>query len=317
MSVLAEVNHLRDKTMIDKVINSVFGKIGLVILTTLAYTAIIPLVFLVNQTILHWALKWVTLMMIALIAGISSRLLLKGMNGILVLMIAIIAWFISLLMLNQITNGYMGINYQHGLFDYDWLALSQLLSAGLVLLFSLKAWKITVHPRRSSNKPTKRHSYTSKSKKPKIKSYSKSAGNNNQTLSRRPYQKRQRSQSIQKNGSKFLPMTIEQLKRKTRSLISSTRAAWQQIEPKFNSPSLDKTFQIYRKPLKISSTTKKKRAKKDIQLSGQVEHRCPYCLEIVDPDDPGGAVECPICHTLHHADCWAITGTCQVPHHIE
>jgi hypothetical protein len=26
-------------------------------------------------------------------------------------------------------------------------------------------------------------------------------------------------------------------------------------------------------------------------------------------------VECQICHTLHHADCWAITGTCQVPHY--
>jgi hypothetical protein len=25
-------------------------------------------------------------------------------------------------------------------------------------------------------------------------------------------------------------------------------------------------------------------------------------------------VECEICHTLHHADCWAITGACQVPH---
>jgi len=25
-------------------------------------------------------------------------------------------------------------------------------------------------------------------------------------------------------------------------------------------------------------------------------------------------VECPICHTMHHKDCWDITGTCQVPH---
>jgi hypothetical protein len=23
---------------------------------------------------------------------------------------------------------------------------------------------------------------------------------------------------------------------------------------------------------------------------------------------------CPICHTHHHADCWEVTGTCQVPH---
>jgi uncharacterized Zn-finger protein len=49
-------------------------------------------------------------------------------------------------------------------------------------------------------------------------------------------------------------------------------------------------------------------------LSSEEEHRCPYCLELIDPDDQRGVVECEICHTLHHADCWAITGTCQVPH---
>jgi hypothetical protein len=55
--------------------------------------------------------------------------------------------------------------------------------------------------------------------------------------------------------------------------------------------------------------------KSHLQLSAEVEHRCPYCLGIIDPDDPRGTVECKICHTLHHADCWAITGACQVPHY--
>jgi hypothetical protein len=57
------------------------------------------------------------------------------------------------------------------------------------------------------------------------------------------------------------------------------------------------------------------RRKAHVQLSGEVEHRCPYCLELVEPDDPRGIVECKVCHTLHHADCWAITGACQVPHY--
>jgi hypothetical protein len=52
-----------------------------------------------------------------------------------------------------------------------------------------------------------------------------------------------------------------------------------------------------------------------VQLSEEVEHRCPYCLELVEPDDPRGTVECKVCHTLHHADCWSITGACQVPHY--
>ena len=57
-----------------------------------------------------------------------------------------------------------------------------------------------------------------------------------------------------------------------------------------------------------------KHSKPKLLLSSQEEHRCPYCLELIDPDDPRGVVECEICHTLHHADCWAITGACQVPH---
>ncbi len=57
------------------------------------------------------------------------------------------------------------------------------------------------------------------------------------------------------------------------------------------------------------------RRKPQLQLSSETEHRCPYCLELIQPNDPRGIVECKICHTLHHADCWAITGTCQVPHY--
>jgi len=56
------------------------------------------------------------------------------------------------------------------------------------------------------------------------------------------------------------------------------------------------------------------RRKPKLQLSRVEEHRCPYCLELIEPNDPRGTVECKVCHTLHHADCWAITGTCQVPH---
>ena len=54
--------------------------------------------------------------------------------------------------------------------------------------------------------------------------------------------------------------------------------------------------------------------KPQIQLAVYEEHRCPYCLEEVRRDDPRGVVECEVCHTLHHKDCWDITGACQVPH---
>lgn len=59
---------------------------------------------------------------------------------------------------------------------------------------------------------------------------------------------------------------------------------------------------------------RRSRRKPQIQFALVEEHRCPYCLDAVTHHDPRGVKECDVCHTLHHADCWAITGFCQVPH---
>lgn len=50
------------------------------------------------------------------------------------------------------------------------------------------------------------------------------------------------------------------------------------------------------------------------RIVSTVEDRCPYCFDIVKKNDPRGVKKCEICGTPHHADCWAITGKCQVPH---
>jgi ribosomal protein L37AE/L43A len=56
------------------------------------------------------------------------------------------------------------------------------------------------------------------------------------------------------------------------------------------------------------------RRKPNLQISMYENHRCPYCLEDVVHNDPRGVKRCDVCNTLHHADCWEITGSCQVPH---
>lgn len=56
------------------------------------------------------------------------------------------------------------------------------------------------------------------------------------------------------------------------------------------------------------------RIRRPIRLIGAEEHRCPYCLELVEPDDPAGVEICPVCHAHHHRACWNVTGSCQVPH---
>jgi hypothetical protein len=72
------------------------------------------------------------------------------------------------------------------------------------------------------------------------------------------------------------------------------------------------------KPMKaapvITPKHRRRSRKARVQLALVEEHRCPYCLETVTRNDPRGVVECNVCRTLHHKDCWDITGTCQVPH---
>jgi ribosomal protein L37AE/L43A len=68
-----------------------------------------------------------------------------------------------------------------------------------------------------------------------------------------------------------------------------------------------------KKPRSTKQRARRKWTK--VRLKPKVEHRCPYCLEVVKTRDPRGVVKCSTCKTLHHADCWGMTGTCQVPHH--
>jgi hypothetical protein len=89
-------------------------------------------------------------------------------------------------------------------------------------------------------------------------------------------------------------------------------------EPIIASPDLNQTVQPASQAVATQPVKAKRKhdhhSRPKLVLSDQEEHRCPYCLELIDPDDRRGVVECKICHTLHHADCWAITGACQVPH---
>jgi hypothetical protein len=50
----------------------------------------------------------------------------------------------------------------------------------------------------------------------------------------------------------------------------------------------------------------------NIHLGGEATTVCPYCLDEVAEGQ--SKVVCDVCGTAHHADCWEITGKCQVPH---
>ncbi len=125
-----------------------------------------------------------------------------------------------------------------------------------------------------------------------------------------------RNHPIRKVGTAAPPLQIKRTSRprigpKKRSrLTEALKTAEKALSPQAPPAKGDKT--------KSPAKPKRKRIyhhKPQLHLSAEVEHRCPYCLELIVENDPRGTVECKICHTLHHADCWAITGTCQVPHY--
>ncbi len=53
-----------------------------------------------------------------------------------------------------------------------------------------------------------------------------------------------------------------------------------------------------------------------VKVIAKAEDRCPYCLDVIEKNDPRGVVVCEICGAPHHADCWEAGGKCQVPHLI-
>ncbi len=57
-----------------------------------------------------------------------------------------------------------------------------------------------------------------------------------------------------------------------------------------------------------------KPAENGVNLKGEEEHVCPYCLEEVNKNDSRGIAICKECGTWHHQDCWDVTGACGVAH---
>ena len=314
MSVQSQVLSKKEKAMMDKLINSIPGKISLVMLTTLVWSGIIPLIFLVNRTILPSALKWVAIAIIGVIAGLAARSLLNGTTIVLKFLVATLATFLSLWVVGSLTQGYVGIELpKHPNSGIDWMGLGQLSLGSLVALLVLRAWQITIHPKSNQRKSPGKPPRFSKSKEPKVKKEPRPK--TNKTNRKQTTKTHHRINKLA--PAPFLTSQWKQLKEKTHSLWVDSQSAWMRLEEKFDSrPAKKKVLRVANEPLKIQSS-KTIKPEKDIQLVGEVEHRCPYCLELVDPNDKNGVIECPICHTLHHADCWAVTGTCQVPHHFE
>ena len=105
----------------------------------------------------------------------------------------------------------------------------------------------------------------------------------------------------------------DQLRLRTRSIWRDSQTAGKQVKSRLSPGSKKPTIKP-RARSRMVLPSRQRRKEEHVHLAGVVEHRCPYCLEVVEKKDPRGVRVCPVCETRHHADCWAVTGTCQVPH---
>ncbi len=238
------------------------------------------------------SLFWMTvlaILSIGLACGSATRMTFYQWSGFIRFSVILLAVPIGLFILGVFTNWQMGIGplnpWVKGIIPID--ELIQLGGAFLVAFICLDAW------------------WKSPSKIEDVAEVQRSSRSREQipaAVSIQSVQPRS-SPAHTQEGSAYLPKRNSRLKfmKATKARSHTNPAGDNLILAHTAQPSRSRSKRFFnRKPV--------------LQLSVFEEHRCPYCLDDVKRNDPRGVKECDVCHSLHHADCWAITGMCQVPH---
>jgi len=259
--------------------------LGLVVTTSaaIAVSTVFALLSTRNQTIHPFALGAARAAGIGLVAGFISRWSLLHRSRAIRGLVAMVGVCTGLVFLGWLSRGAYGVHLLRRQPEVpDWRGLVQFLIAGTCALLAVCAWdrRITLGQHIVGQVRVRQAHIAGavRSRISAIRNLRRPAASAASPAVRR---ERRRTDT---------PISVRHTPTRTRTTISPA---------------------VRQKPVR----KKRRRSSVSIRLSAAQEHRCPYCLELVDPDDPRGVEICPICHTLHHADCWAVTGTCQVPHH--
>ena len=261
-------------------------RILLVVLVTLLVGLAFLLLFLANLQVPRETLRYALLTVIGVAAGFSARRLLTGRSALLRFVASLFALTVTLLVLTQASQGYLGLDVLHqfpGTPAWEG-AVGLLVSAAAAWLalhaFPLTRSEIIVEPRQPSLA----------------------------TPAPRPSQRSAtgRVRTARRSPPPAFVATFNAWRHRVNDRLAAILPG-----PRISTPARPKT----RKPTKTKRfTTRATRRASGVHFSGAEEHMCPYCLEPVFKNDPRGVKICKVCKTWHHADCWAITGVCQVPH---
>jgi hypothetical protein len=206
--------------------------------------------------------------------------------------------------------------------------LGQFVLGSLLAFVTLQAWKVRLKPagRKKKAGSERKRSATTGAKKPRSKGSTRKGGavpeGRTTPVDHVPQPGTSRAHSRPAASPlRDIPSLAERLhwEKRWSSLNQKLHEWWQHglAEPSNAAPRLSQRPLVRLPHRRRPITAPPPQPDSPVRLVGEEEHRCPYCLELVQKNDPRGITVCPICHTQHHADCWALTGVCQVPHYHE
>ena len=293
------VRPMADSSLSDKILGSFWGRFFIVILQTVLISQLLLLTFLVRLYINITLLKYIVVLLVGLLAGFSTRRFLTAHTRVLQLLAALISTALSLASLYILSAGFIGINlfYQSNNRP-DWQGLIQFGLAALGSLLVINAFRTRSAPQQVHTAPavaTPQH-------RPEVKRW----------LPKFTFPAQKKSGP---KVTKIAPVKKERVsaKKRTTKKASNTLA----IQKTAAKPKKLAVVAAPKSKTKKPVRKAKKNANPEIKFVGKEEHICPYCLDPVIDHDPRGVKICPICKTRHHADCWGITGVCQIPHSNE
>lgn len=279
----------------------------------------------VNRVFLPIAVTLAAALGIGLVAGFTVRWTLAQRGPFVRAIAALAALVVGLLVLGLVTRGSAGIGpFQLPPQEADWLGLIQLTLAAAAAWMALQAWQ----PRDLGERPVwQRPGAWGQALRERLAIRRGDAPGRGDAPEREDAPRRE---DAARRGAQRRASPVGESARPARAAVAEpplaiepSRNVRHRAEPANRADPIESLLDRFksRLPRQGSLTSRwslrrpSSNHRSKVRFSGKVEHRCPYCLDAVEPNDPRGVKVCSICHTHHHADCWAVTGMCQVPHH--
>ena len=260
--------------------NSLFLKLLALLVLASAATFGLVLLFREKSDFPAWLENWSAVATLALVAGFGSRWILNRRSGFIRFVVAMFVYLFAISLLGLFSEWKYGIGpFEIWPQQVDVDGLFQVGVGTLIFFLTFRAWK----------------------KRPTIAAEIAPAPQAPPVVVPPPARPK---------------ATVKPPKRK--SILEALRPARKPVKAKRTESKRPRKVTLPAAEASLPVRPRKRslwRARPKVQLAIVEEHRCPFCLEPVSRVDPRGVVECEVCHTLHHKDCWEITGVCQVPHY--